>query len=51
MSLCLRWTAGIEISVFHSQTILLSQSITEQDVRLQPLWHEDNGQRQTVQER
>jgi hypothetical protein len=27
------------------------QSITEQDVRLQPLWHEDNGQRQTVQER
>lgn len=51
MSLCLRRSAGIDIAVFHSQTSLLLQSITEQDVRLQPLWHEDNGQRQTVQER
>lgn len=27
------------------------KTITEQDVKLQPLWHEDHGQRQTVQER
>eukprot|EP00249_Psilotum_nudum_P024522 c29209_g1_i5 orf=683-3985(-) len=27
------------------------KTVTEQDVRAQPLWHEDNGRRQRVQER